>query len=727
MRKTAWRIKPKTWLRTLFLPGVCSLAAVINICLAPGRVLADKNPAALSANFYVATNGSDAWSGTHPLPDQSKTDGPFASLEAARDAVRKLKRSIHSPKDITVWILGGTYPRESTFELTEEDGGTAASPVTWRAYENQPVRLLGGKIIRSFQPVTDSAILARLPAGPRQHVLQCDLRAQGVTKLGHLSRRGYGGGSHPSHLELFFAGQRMQLARWPNEDYTTIDSAGGDEKGGDLGKLEDGFHYQGDRPRNWQSMEDVWVHGYWAWDWADSYEQIDSIDIRQRLIKTKPPYGVFGFRQGQRFYFLNVLEELDSPGEYFLAHDSGLLYFWPPEPTEKFEASVSVLEPPLIRLRNVTGMTLRGLRLEVTRGCGIDIEGGADDLVAGCALRDIGTYAVVINGGVRHRVVGCDVERTGDGGVVLNGGDRSTLSPGGNVVENCQFQRFGEWSRCYQPAVRVSGVGNRVSHCLIQDGPHNAILLAGNEHLIEFNDISRVCLETGDVGAVYAGRDYSQLGNVIRYNYFHDLHKRPATNPQVYTDVMAVYLDDCMSGVTVFGNIFYRAGRGTLIGGGRENTIENNIYIDCEPAISVDGRGIDPSPVWHNMVYKELKTKLETRHPHAPPYLDKYPQLLELDKYYAKQNGVPPEGNKILRNICVGPWLDFDGNAKPEMVRISDNLTKGDPAFVAPDKHNFQLKPGSPAFKLGFQRIPIEKIGLVGDEYRTAAPGESGP
>lgn len=516
----------------------------------------------------------------------------------------------------------------------------------------------------------------------------------------------------------------MTLARWPNDGYTTIAAAGeanaaGDEHGGELGKLEAGFHYQGDRPRNWKSLDDVWVHGYWAWDWANSYEQIASIDTERRLIKTKPPYGVYGFRNRQRFYFLNVLEELDSPGEYFVARDSGVLYFWPPELVEKREASVSLLETPLIRLRDASHLILRGLTLETTRGPGIEIEGGSDNLVAGCALRDIGNYAVVVNGGTHNRVVSCDVENTGDGGIVLSGGNRRTLSAAGNAVENCHIQRFGQWSRCYQPAVMLSGVGNRIAHCLIHDGPHNAIQLGGNEHLIEFNDISRVCLETGDVGAFYMGRDYTQRGNVIRHNYFHDLHKVPGMQTQTFPEVMAVYLDDCTSGTTVFGNIFYKAGRGTFVGGGRDNVVENNIYIDCDPAVAVDGRGLDHSPVWHDMVYDTMKTSLAAMNPHQPPYRDKYPELLELDKYYAGTKGVPPEGNKIVRNICVGKWLDIVWNAKPEMMRIEDNLTQGDPGFVAADKQDFRLKPDSPAFKLGFQPIPTEKIGLCQDEYRT--------
>ena len=44
--------------------------------------------AATAADFYVATDGNDAWSGTLASPNAEKSDGPFATLQRARDAVR---------------------------------------------------------------------------------------------------------------------------------------------------------------------------------------------------------------------------------------------------------------------------------------------------------------------------------------------------------------------------------------------------------------------------------------------------------------------------------------------------------------------------------------------------------------------------------------------------------------------------------------------------------------
>jgi hypothetical protein len=34
-----------------------------------------------------------------------------------------------------------------------------------------------------------------------------------------------------------------------------------------------------------------------------------------------------------------------------------------------------------------------------------------------------------------------------------------------------------------------------------------------------------------------------------------------------------------------------------------------------------------------------------------------------------------------------------------------------DPGFIAPEKDDYRLRPDSPAFKLGFQPLPVERIG----------------
>ncbi|MGE5607932.1 MAG: hypothetical protein ACM359_01650, partial [Bacillota bacterium] len=295
--------------------------------------------------IYVSLAGNDAASGRKREADGG--NGPVATLDRAREIVQAARKE--NPKAaIVVEMMPGTYVLDHSFQLTAEDSGLAEAPVTYQAEPGGKVHLVGGREVSNFKPVTDPAVLNRLTPGARGQVLQADLKALGIGNFGPMKSRGFGRPMTPAGLELFFQDRPMTLARWPNEGFVKIASipkeqAGGDEHGGMLGKLTAGFYYEGDRPGAWKSQEDIWVHGYWAWDWANSYERIESIDTASRLIKTSSPHGLYGFRAGQRFYFLNVLEELDSPGEWYLDRKTGVLYFWPPAPIGAGKALVSVL------------------------------------------------------------------------------------------------------------------------------------------------------------------------------------------------------------------------------------------------------------------------------------------------------------------------------------------------------------------------------------------------
>jgi hypothetical protein len=140
--------------------------------------------------------------------------------------------------------------------------------------------------------------------------------------------------------------------------------------------------------------------------------------------------------------------------------------------------------------------------------------------------------------------------------------------------------------------------------------------------------------------------------------------------------------------------------------------VENNIFVDCEPAIHVDGRGLDDSPVWRNQVYETMKERLEAMHYHQPPYCERYPELLELDKYFEAGAGVPPEHNHIVRNIFEGgTWLDVTWHADEDYLDLEENLVGEDPRFVAPENDDYRLQEDSPAGDIEFIPLPVEEIG----------------
>jgi hypothetical protein len=103
-------------------------------------------PCAGGPILYVATDGSDAWSGTLPAPNASRTDGPFASLARAQQA----ERSLGQTKGATVEVRGGTYylplspTNPGTLTFGPADSGSAGLPVTWKNYPGEMPIVSGG-------------------------------------------------------------------------------------------------------------------------------------------------------------------------------------------------------------------------------------------------------------------------------------------------------------------------------------------------------------------------------------------------------------------------------------------------------------------------------------------------------------------------------------------------------------------------------------------------------
>ena len=650
----------------------------------------------------MSTQGKDAWSGRLAEPNSADTDGPFATLERARNEIRKLKQADSLPQGgVNVELRGGTYTREGTFTLSVEDSGTEAAPIIYQARPGEEVRLVGGKQVTNFTPVTDPAILARLDEATQGNVLQADLKAHGITDFGAVTAEG-------GRLEVFFQDRPLTLARWPNEGFVRISKV---VDGKDSGK----FIYQGERPRRWAAEKDIWMHGYWFYDWSDSYQDVASIDTEQHQISLASGKYGYGLRDGQRFYALNVFAELDLPGEWYFDRGSSILYLWPPAALDQGQVVVSLLAEPLVVMKDVAHVTLVGLTFEITRSTAVVVSEGRQNLIAGCTLRNTGTDGISINGGTGNGVVASDIYQIGSRGIWLGGGNRRTLTPSGNYANNNHIHHFSRLK--LKPGVELMGVGNRVTHNRIHDAPHQAVVLSGNDHLVELNEVFRVCTDTNDAGAFYMGRNPSNQGNVVRHNFWHHIGNELGGED---LGTASVYLDDGTTDQLVFGNVFYKAnypghaGFGAIfVHGGKGNRFINNIFVQCPLAT-----GFAPwdNERWQNWLQgkvgpDDMKKRLyEDVDITRPPYSDRYPHLAHLTENASV--------NIIRRNV-VYDCDEFIGRGS--QVEENNWLTDSDPGFVDAKNMNFQLRDDSPVYEKipEFKKIPFEQIGLVTDQYRT--------
>ncbi|SFJ07896.1 right-handed parallel beta-helix repeat-containing protein [Planctomicrobium piriforme] len=516
--------------------------------------------------FYVATDGNDQWTGKLSAANAAKSDGPFATLARARDAVRQQKST--SPTDsFLVLIRGGVYSVPSTLVLNEQDSGTESAPIIYKAFEQERPIFVGGKTITGWTVWKDQ-------------ILQANTREQGFPAT--------------PFTQLLLNGERQHLARYPNFDPENPYGGGWAYAAGKPVPMYVDvpneslrvFSVEEKDARKWEHPERVEVFTFARYNWWNNIVRLASFDPVSRNVTLVGDCS-YAVRPGDRYYFQNALEELDSPGEWYLDEATGIVYFWPPAPL----AGQTVTAPTtrtILALNKTSHVRFQGLTFECAEGTGISFSGTNNCQIAACEVRSVGDYngsGIAISGGQKNSVFGCDVHHTGRDGISLSGGDRVTLTSAENSAENNYVHHVGVFYK-QGVGIALTGVGNRATKNLIHDGPRMGIIFSGNNLLIDNNHIRHVNLETEDTGAVYTGgRDWiSSRGTVIRNNYFHDIlgygrdHNGKWVSPHF---AWGVYLDDNTGGVDVIGNVVARCSRaGIHLHNGRDNLIQNNMFLE---------------------------------------------------------------------------------------------------------------------------------------------------
>lgn len=646
--------------------------------------------------------------------EESNTGNSKNTPTTLRKAIEAASGVYNKGKDVEVILLPGTYNITETIEITDELFKYNGGSLSVRGTSKSEVTISGGVTIPLEQA---RGIIAeehpeRFNRQAIDHLKVLDLK--GVVNVSGLRNVGFARPYMPSWTELFINSQPMHIARWPNDSSVHIGEVidpGSIPRVGDFSHRGAVFKYSVEQPDHWRVSNDVWIAGYFAHGYADDMVRVAGIDPEEKTIHTAEP-TLYGFMTGadfRRWYALNLPEEIDVPGEYSIDREDEKIFFFPPERMQKIE--VSVLSDPMVAIEGVHDIVLKNITFTCTRGMGVYLERSENCRVDHCVFHNMGSVAVCMGKGIApfknlehegtgirtSRTIGslsqhiyrnttfnreagknngvsnCRIYHTGAGGIHLGGGDRLTLEPASNYVKNCVIHDFNRIEKSYRPGIDLSGVGNRITKCEIYNAPSMAILLHGNDHVIEFCDIHHVCEEIDDQGAFYYGRDPSELGNRLQYNYIHDLSS--------IHNVFTIYHDDGACGLQVIGNVLYNAGNNAvLIGGGSDNLYEKNIFINSARTIRIGNR----LQTWAGSLVEEgglFEQRLNAVNYKESPYKDKYPTLTG---YFENRPGVP-QRNEIIHNILINTshplygseeWVEWGENWSPEEMPELEGLDR---------------------------------------------------
>ena len=520
-----------------------------------------------------------------------------AGALAARDAIRQARAGgkIAKDEEVTVTFSPGTYVFDKTLALEDKDSGTEVGPVKWRVEKRGTVRIFGGSKIppSSFVRVEDKSAAMRIPESARDKVLVCDVSGLLVKDVGAWADKISGVLTGPW---LHVNGVSQTIARWPNADaaengwfgYTNLVEKGSKSTPG-------AFVFPGDRAKRWDLSTGVWLMGYWRYDWHSEVLKLGSYDANTHVARLAGP-STYGLGNGKswpfnvrRFYALNLLEELDAPGEWYLDRVEKKLYWYPQglkaDGTDEIVLAQALT--PFVTVTDARHICFENLSFEYSHGkAAVKFSKTERCSVMNCDFANHSGTPVFVEG-FGNRVVGSSFRNVGGTAIYISGGDVANLLPANNTVYRCVVENYAMYQRTMAPGIWVAGCGNAVRNCLVRNAPYIGLWYYGNEHLIADNEFDHVVQEAGDSGCIYSGNNPSFLGTIVFGNYIHDLAKTPAEADSRN----GIYFDDCDWGDDVIGNTFVHAGRAIFFGGGKLHGAYNNLIKDSYVGVHCDARG----------------------------------------------------------------------------------------------------------------------------------------
>ena len=652
------------------------------------------------------------------------------ALEKARDEVRQLlsENGGEPPAGgITVELANGVYRLTEPLTFGRGDSGSPSSPVVWKAANRGMARISGAAAIKEIPIDWTKSPASLIPEASRKSV-----KAYSIPGEGELP--GFrNGGLQPQltekPLSVNSGGRRCAPARWPNDLYART--------GEPVTPIVDSFNEWGENwyasfggdfrvpgvPQlaAWAKEPDLWAFGMWRFEWSATTSPVLGVDPVREVMCVDTNQNAYGFLPNAPFNVFNAFSEIREHGDWAVDRRTRTLYV---HQRDGERIDVSLVPQIFTSWPSVHDLVFEGLVFEHARMNGIRFYNATNVTVRASVFRGIGDTAVGFGGQSSRSVIhGCDFYDLGRGGVQLSGGVQATLTPGSNVVENCHIHHFGRVQPIAQPAIGMSGVGNRAQHNLIHHFAHQGIVYIGNDHYCGYNVLHDGVMYNNDAGMIYCGSyDWSRRGSVCEYNCIFMAGKQPLSS-----HVQGIYMDGWTSGVTVRGNIVNRASLGIYTSGGNDNVVVDNVVVNCQRGIYLSSLGADSFAKGaalkgkDSFLYRKLLAGRKLYETEL--WRTRYPRLLDL---LAIPD--PVEAHNAYWYVCTN---NVSCATQPLKVANAEKVLKthfmtnnvelaGDPGFVDYEGFDWELKPDAPARRVLPDGTRFARMGLYDSPWRVS-------
>lgn len=691
-----------------------SESGVLSVC--SGGEFTDESDIIKLQGVYVSTDGTNGSLG-HP-------DSPVADMDRAKEIAAGYMQEFGGEYKVRIFVKPGTYRQMKSVRFDDNVFKSKFyKGVSIEGYDkdNQP-EFTGSITLNTadFNLVTDAVTLAKIHKNGRGKVASLDLSKYGIKELAQIPNVFY---------YLYLNDIEQTNARWPNDGEATVFSV----------PQTNSFTFSEAEPLNWTEAKNAYVYGHFStagWEWHDGI--IQSVDTRTKTINIESigSGSMSTTAAGTPWYASNLLEELDSPGEWFVDTENLKLYYYPPYGIKNQKLEMTYFTDTLFVFTDAKNVTIKDINFSKCYQA-LNFGGASENVTIESCDFSHGQAETMVNFGEKYayglNIIENDVYNLFGRFLYFRAGNIKTLRHGESLVKNNHLTQVAQYYRGvggmgggYQPenhgCVGVSCVNN-----VVQDFPGGAALGWGGTHCsVNYNEVINAGKSMSDYGAIYVGRAASYFDMEIAHNYLHDF-----TNDNNYN---ALYNDDAFCGAYWHHNVCVNMYQPCNQAPGFNTRYMYNVAVNCARSGTIGSRKSFGNQIYYGgLLWTHAKQLTDEN---SAVYKKNYPELiqwLERDKtYFAVCYDSLFYGNIGVGSKAFGDFAELSQygaktaeiDGKTVSVEGLNGTLAGNPyydysdeIFVDTASGNYSINPESEAAKAVPQLLDIDvtKSGLTED------------